>query len=85
MELYLGHGIGFGDDFSPWGTARIGKIGTGTSVYNTYRIPFGASVRVTAQRSPDAPDAPGILVDHSRHREPAGDARRRDAARPRRV
>ena len=58
MELYLGHGIGFGDDFSPWGTARIGKIGTGTSVYNTYRIPFGASVRVTAQRSPDAPDAP---------------------------
>ena len=22
MELYLGHGIGFGDDFSPWGTAR---------------------------------------------------------------
>lgn len=58
MELYLGHGIGFGDDFSPWGTARIGKIGTGTSVYNTYRIPFGISVRVTAQRSPDAPDAP---------------------------
>src|SRR5271157_2146420 len=58
MELYLGHGIGFGDDFSPWGTARIGKIGTGTSVYNTYRIPFGTSVRVTAQRSPNAPDAP---------------------------
>lgn len=58
MELYLGHGIGFGDDFSPWGTARIGKIGTGTSVYNTYRIPFGTSVRVTAQRSTEAPDAP---------------------------
>ena len=58
MELYLGHGIGFGDDFSPWGTARIGKTGTGTTVYNTYRIPFGTSVRVTAQRSPDAPDAP---------------------------
>ncbi len=58
MELYLGHGIGFGDEHSPWGTARIGKIGTGTSVYNTYRIPFGKSVRVTAQRSPGAPDAP---------------------------
>ncbi len=28
MELYLGHGIGFGDEFSPWGVARIGKIGT---------------------------------------------------------
>jgi hypothetical protein len=58
MELYLGHGIGFGDDFSPWGTARIGKIGTGTSVYNTYHIPFGTSVRVTAQRSPHASEAP---------------------------
>jgi len=51
MELYLGHGIGFGDEFSPWGTARIGKIGTGTSVYDTYRIPFGKSVRVSAQLS----------------------------------
>ena len=58
MELFLGHGIGFGDNFSPWGTARIGKIGTGTSVYNTYRIPFGTSVRVTASSSLDAPDAP---------------------------
>ena len=58
MELFLGHGIGFGDDFAPWGTARIGKIGTGTSVYNTYRIPFGTQVRVTAQRAPDADDAP---------------------------
>jgi len=58
MELFLGHGIGFDDEFAPWGTARIGKIGTGTSVYNTYRIPFGASVRVTAQRAPDAEDNP---------------------------
>lgn len=49
MELYLGHGIGFDDEFAPWGTARIGKLGTGTSVYDTYRIPFGKSVRVTAQ------------------------------------
>lgn len=58
MELYLGHGIGFGDDFSPWGTARIGKIGTGTSVYNTYRIPFGTSVRVTAQLAPEVKESP---------------------------
>jgi hypothetical protein len=49
MELYLGHGIGFDDEFAPWGTARIGKLGTGASVYDTYRIPFGKSVRVTAQ------------------------------------
>ncbi len=41
-----------------WGTARIGKIRTGNSVYNTYRIPFGRSVRVTAQRAATAPDAP---------------------------
>ncbi len=58
MELYLGHGIGFGADFAPWGVARIGKMGTGASVYNTCRIPFGTGVRVTAQRSPDADDAP---------------------------
>ncbi len=49
MELFLGHGIGFGDQSSPWGIARMGKIGTGTNVYDTYRIPFGESVRVTAQ------------------------------------
>ena len=49
MELFLGHGIGFGDDFAPWGVARIGKTGGGANVYDTYRIPFGKSVRVTAQ------------------------------------
>jgi hypothetical protein len=58
MELFLGHGIGFGDEGAPWGTERIGKLGKGTSVYNTYRIPFGTQVRVTAQRAPTAPDAP---------------------------
>ena len=58
MELFLGHGIGFGDEFSPWGTVRIGNTGTGTTVYNTYRIPFGKGVRVTAQRAPTSPDAP---------------------------
>lgn len=58
MELYLGHGIGFGDDFAPWGTARIGKMGTGTSVYDTYRIPFGKHVRVTAQLAPGSPEHP---------------------------
>ncbi len=59
MQLFLGHGIGFEDEsMAPWGTARIGKIGTGTSVYDTYRIPFGTSIRVTAQRAPTAPVAP---------------------------
>lgn len=58
MELFLGHGIGFGDDFAPWGIARIGKTGGGANVYDTYRIPFGTSIRVTAQRAPDADDKP---------------------------
>jgi hypothetical protein len=54
MELFLGHGIGFADETAvPWGTPRIGKLGTGTSVYDTYRIPFGSSIRVTAQLPPD--------------------------------
>lgn len=49
MELMLGHGIGFEDDAAPWGVERIGKTGHPSGIYNTYRIPFGKSVRVTAQ------------------------------------
>ncbi len=58
MELFLGHGIGFSDRFAPWGTARIGKTGDPSGVYNTYRIPFGKSVRVTGQLNPDTPGRP---------------------------
>jgi len=58
MELFLGHGIGFGDDYAPWGVARIGKTGGGANVYDTYRIPFGESVRVTAQLDPDTTGNP---------------------------
>jgi hypothetical protein len=58
MELFLGHGIGFNDSFAPWGIARIGKTGDPSGVYNTYRIPFGKSVRVTGQLSPDTPGRP---------------------------
>ena len=49
MELFLGHGIGYKDQFGPWGTKRIGKTGQPSGLYNTYRIPFGKSIRVTAQ------------------------------------
>ncbi|MDQ1256469.1 MAG: hypothetical protein QG656_1065 [Candidatus Hydrogenedentes bacterium] len=49
MELFMGHGIGFGDEAAPWGTERIGKTGHPSGIYNTYRIPFGSSIRVTAQ------------------------------------
>ena len=49
MELGLGHGIGFGDAAAPWGVARMGKTGHPSGIYDTFRIPFGKSVRVTAQ------------------------------------
>lgn len=58
MELFLGHGIGFGDEYAPWGIARIGKTGQPSGIYNTYRIPFARSVRVTAQTAPGAEDDP---------------------------
>ena len=50
MELMLGVGIGFEDDAAPWGIDRIGKTGRPSGIYNTYRVPFGRSVRVTAER-----------------------------------
>ncbi len=56
MELFLGHGMGFNDAYAPWGIARIGKTGHPSGVYNTYRIPFGTSVRITAQAAPGADD-----------------------------
>jgi hypothetical protein len=49
MELFLGHGIGWGDAAAPWGSARLGKTGHPSGLYNTYRIPFGKSIRVTGQ------------------------------------
>ncbi len=49
MELFLGHGIGWGDASAPWGSARLGKTGHPSGLYNTYRIPFGKSIRVTGQ------------------------------------
>ena len=53
MEIMMGHGIGFQDNGAPWGVERIGKTGQPSGIYNTYRIPFGKSVRVTAQRPKD--------------------------------
>lgn len=60
MALYLGHGIGFGDNQAPWATKHVGKIGTGNGIYHNYPIPFGKSVRVTAQKATDAEDNPQI-------------------------
>jgi hypothetical protein len=56
MELGFGHGYGFGESAAPWGCRRLGKTGHPSGVYNTYRIPFGTRIRVTAQRSRQSPD-----------------------------
>ncbi len=58
MQLFLGHGIGFDDSAAPWGVARMGKTGDPSGVYDTYRIPFGKRIRVTAQLAPGAPEHP---------------------------
>lgn len=52
FELYLGHGIGYGDQTAPWGTARIGLTSTPSGIYNTYRIPFGSRIVVTVKMPP---------------------------------
>jgi hypothetical protein len=56
MQLGLGHGFGFGDKAAPWGSEKLGKTGDPSGVYNTYKVPYGQSIRVTAQRNPDSPD-----------------------------
>ncbi len=58
MQMFLGHGIGFDDSAAPWGIARFGKTGDPSGVYDTYRIPFGQSIRVTAQLGAGAPEHP---------------------------
>jgi hypothetical protein len=55
MDLYMGHGIGFNDNQSPWATKYIGKVGKRNGIYNNYRIPFSKSIRVTAQQRQDDP------------------------------
>ena len=54
FNLYLAHGMGFGDQNEtpniPWGTKRLGHEAKNGAVYNTFRIPFGKSFRVTATR-----------------------------------
>jgi hypothetical protein len=57
MQLGLGVGIGF-EDTNPWGIARMGKTGNHSGLYNTFRIPFGKGVRVTAQLADDVKEEP---------------------------
>lgn len=48
MELFLGHGMGHNDRFAPWTADKMGKTGSPSGVYNTFRIPFGKEIKVTA-------------------------------------
>lgn len=57
MQLGLSVGIGF-EDSEPWGIARMGKTGNHSGLYNTFRIPFGKGVRVTAQLADDVKEEP---------------------------
>jgi hypothetical protein len=43
MELDLGHGYAFGGPPEPFGNTRMGRYG---GQFNTFRIPYGSSVRV---------------------------------------
>lgn len=56
MELGMGHGVGFADENAPWGGTKLGKTGHPSGLYNTYRIPFGRGIRITAQRDKEALD-----------------------------
>jgi hypothetical protein len=60
MNLYMGHGIGFNDNHAPWATKYMGKIGKKNGFFNNYKIPFGTSVRVTAQRIDDLKNSADI-------------------------
>jgi len=48
-QLYMAHGIGWGDDSTWQGNEWVGKTAHGGGVYNTFRIPFSKSIIVTAQ------------------------------------
>jgi hypothetical protein len=56
MQMGLGHGVGFDDTNAPWGSEKMGITGSPSGVYNTFKIPFGKGIRVTAQRAKDSPD-----------------------------
>lgn len=51
MEMGPGNGVGtgYGETNSPWGINKFGKTGHPSGIYNTYKIPFGSHIRVTAQ------------------------------------
>ena len=49
-------GVGFVDQFAPWGNKWIGKGADGGAFYNNFRIPFHLNIRITGQLAPDTGD-----------------------------
>jgi len=47
-QLYLAHGIGWGDDSTWQGNEIVGKNAHGGGIYHTYRIPFSNNITITA-------------------------------------
>ena len=46
-------GVGFVDQFAPWGNKWIGKGANGGAWYNNFRIPFHKNIRITGQLAPN--------------------------------
>jgi hypothetical protein len=51
MQLGMGHAMGW-PVAGPWGIAAMGQTGSPSGVYDTYKIPFGGSIRITAELAP---------------------------------
>lgn len=48
MQLGMGHGMGWRVN-GPWGIATMGQTGSPSGVYDTYKIPYGTSIRITGE------------------------------------
>ena len=49
-QMDLLHGIGFADNAAPWSSGSLfGKTGSPSGIFNTFKIPFAKSIRVSAQ------------------------------------
>ena len=45
-------GVGFVDQYAPWGNKWIGKGASGGAWYNNFRVPFHQNIRITGQLAP---------------------------------
>ena len=46
-------GVGFVDQFAPWGNKWLGKGANGGAWYNNFRVPFHRNIRITGQLAPN--------------------------------